>query len=457
MTRKRRSLIRPKMAPPEPETTPLDAPVRPPPVELEEPEAELPTATDIPAPAAPQIVTAPSVPRAETPTEPDPSPSPEDAPDTPDQDVSEPGVSEPDVSEPDVSEPDADELPEPVQAANPAPTDPAPPAPTPEQQPAHLAFPALPPAHLASPMPPLPIPELESPEAEPGLAPVILPSSQPSAEAPAATSAPEVPAQAAPPPAMAGPPRSPAPPTGDPATIERAVHGALHDAAYTVPQVPETLRRFDAVTTTDSFAGRVETSVRLLEFPGIPPRAQAEPPVPDVRFTPKPPPPPPQRSSVPWLGITVILFAILSIGVALVFALTRPDELSAAVTEGIDPSLAPSPAVAPIRPPPSEPPIPRSVSPRSPPPSPPTEPLVQSRDAGPAPAPRTRPAKVNVRSNKRALVYLDGRAVGLTPEVLELPPGTYEVQVMQPGQPATRQARTIEVGAGGKEALYFNF
>ncbi len=80
--------------------------------------------------------------------------------------------------------------------------------------------------------------------------------------------------------------------------------------------------------------------------------------------------------------------------------------------------------------------------------------------AAPPPAPRPAPAPapaaatqsqgvLKIRANRRAVVYVNDQAVGFTPLDHKVPPGTFTVSAMLPGQPGSRQERSATVNAGG--------
>ncbi|MEM6928651.1 MAG: hypothetical protein AAF602_17065, partial [Myxococcota bacterium] len=255
-------------------------------------------------------------------------------------------------------------------------------------------------------------------------------------------------------------------------SMARAVHGAHYDAAYTVPQVPETLRRFDAVTSSDSFAGSVETAARAPDPPDHPTPPTLDAATPDVRFDPNAKAP---RSGggVPWAAIGGLLLFALG-GVAVLLTVLGPPELGVpdppedAGLGGLQPAAAPPEAPAEARPAASVQPTPARRRAR---PSAAIAPLPTRTTAEPASPPEV-PAEpiepvaatgmLRIRSNKRALVKIDDESVGLTRSGLaafeiELPAGSHTIEVMQPGQRDTRQFRTTEIEAGGEQTIRFTF
>jgi len=80
----------------------------------------------------------------------------------------------------------------------------------------------------------------------------------------------------------------------------------------------------------------------------------------------------------------------------------------------------------------------------------------------PRPVPQATPKAVKgtlkIRSNRRVLVYVNGAAVGYTPQDYTVTPGDHTVTAMVPGQPNSKQ--TIEkraVASGGVVAVEFTF
>lgn len=73
----------------------------------------------------------------------------------------------------------------------------------------------------------------------------------------------------------------------------------------------------------------------------------------------------------------------------------------------------------------------------------------------PAPAPRAAPAPVadlgtlKIRSNRKVLVHVNGKAIGFTPQDYRVAPGDYSVSAMLPGQPDSKQTLDTKIGAAG--------
>ena len=95
----------------------------------------------------------------------------------------------------------------------------------------------------------------------------------------------------------------------------------------------------------------------------------------------------------------------------------------------------------------------------APAPQPRAAPAPQPR-AAPAPAPKVEAVKgvLKIRSNRRVLVYVNGAAVGYTPQDYQGLPGSFSVSAMVPGQPDSKQTRDIEISAAGAvHAVEFSF
>jgi hypothetical protein len=112
----------------------------------------------------------------------------------------------------------------------------------------------------------------------------------------------------------------------------------------------------------------------------------------------------------------VLLAAMLALGLA-VWPSVRP------------PAPGPSPgAPAPVVP--ALPPEPTPVAPALP----------------PEPAPHTSSAVLSVRSDRRALVYIDDELVGYAPQELPISVGRHDVRAVLPGVPETEQRKRVQVG-----------
>ena len=54
---------------------------------------------------------------------------------------------------------------------------------------------------------------------------------------------------------------------------------------------------------------------------------------------------------------------------------------------------------------------------------------------------------LQIRSNRRALVYVDRRAIGYTPQNVPVSIGSHRVSAKLPGQPYSEQVREVDVSA----------
>lgn len=86
--------------------------------------------------------------------------------------------------------------------------------------------------------------------------------------------------------------------------------------------------------------------------------------------------------------------------------------------------------------------------------------------AAPAPRRRTAPAspkpaalgsKINVTSNRRVLVHLDGQPQGYSPMEIMVGPGTYTLSASLPGRPETEIVKSVDLSRGGTEKIGFMF
>jgi hypothetical protein len=85
----------------------------------------------------------------------------------------------------------------------------------------------------------------------------------------------------------------------------------------------------------------------------------------------------------------------------------------------------------------------------------------------PRPAPAPTPAPVapaaeekgtlKIKSNRKVLVYVDGKAVGYAPVNHKIDAGSITVSAMLPGQPQSKQTQTVTVAAGGIAPVEFTF
>ena len=78
-----------------------------------------------------------------------------------------------------------------------------------------------------------------------------------------------------------------------------------------------------------------------------------------------------------------------------------------------------------------------------------------------SPAPKKQEAvkgTLKIRSNRRVLVYVNGAAVGYTPQDLQVSPRDYSVSAMVPGQPGTKQTIDTNVAQpGATQPVEFSF
>jgi serine/threonine-protein kinase len=177
----------------------------------------------------------------------------------------------------------------------------------------------------------------------------------------------------------------------------------------------------------------------------------------------RPPKRPPKAMAAGVLGAAMLAAAAVVVlgGMALLGGafLYQATQMATAEPEpeGLQPLEAPVepalPAAAPEAPPS---PAPAAEGP-SPAPAPAARPA-PSPSPSPAPAPPPADAgSVDVRANERALVYVNGKVKGYTPQVVRLAPGEHAIAVALPGQPDTRQEKRVSVGANQQETLDFTF
>ncbi len=197
-------------------------------------------------------------------------------------------------------------------------------------------------------------------------------------------------------------------------------------------------------------------------------------------------PPAPTRMMPIAIGALLLLgFAALVVALLLLF-LYQSNREPPAVVETSPPSRR-TPVVEPprpVEPPAAEPERPGPVEPRAEPPAPEADaaavpPVAQPHPAAPSPRPAARPRRpaprpnprpadavqpavvekgsLTIRANRAALVYVDGRAVGLTPKTVRVDGGSHTISAMLPGQPASKQTQTVEVEAGSSVPVAFTF
>jgi serine/threonine-protein kinase len=150
-------------------------------------------------------------------------------------------------------------------------------------------------------------------------------------------------------------------------------------------------------------------------------------------------PPPDVRPSAPSGRITAVLVALTTLTLGLV--------LFDLGTWMLRTPPAPSPPVA-------QAPMPLAPTPEPVAPEPVVE-AVAPTPAAPAAAAPTRPVPpvaettgaLTIRTNRRAIVYLNGSALGYAPVEWRGATGSYLVAAMLPGQPDTRQTREVALAA----------
>ncbi|MEZ4315876.1 MAG: protein kinase [Myxococcota bacterium] len=177
-------------------------------------------------------------------------------------------------------------------------------------------------------------------------------------------------------------------------------------------------------------------------------------------------PPPPEKKPLPVaaiagvLGVLVLIggsaLALVGVGLFFVFAY-EPAAPSETVTEIV--VEAPEPVVEPE---PTEDPEPTDEPGPAPTPRPRTGPApVAPSTPEPAPEPveaaSSSRTSVSIRSNRKALVFLNGNPKGFAPLTLTVPPGKHRVEAMLPSLPETRQKQEIRIRSGETGDLTFTF
>lgn len=185
-------------------------------------------------------------------------------------------------------------------------------------------------------------------------------------------------------------------------------------------------------------------------------------------------------------GVAVVGVGVVVLVLVLLFGIrgaATDSDLAREVTSGVEvrtnmqrePGLI---GVAPSPPPVEAPlpePAPEAVE-AAPAPAPAPEPAPEPAPAPvpkaqPEPAPRPRPAPkpqpaaqpvstkgtLKIRSNRRVLVYVNGQAIGYTPQDYKVDPGSFQVSAMVPGNPSTKQTRDAAVPAGATVPVDFTF
>lgn len=122
------------------------------------------------------------------------------------------------------------------------------------------------------------------------------------------------------------------------------------------------------------------------------------------------------------------------------------------------PQPQPQPGAAPA---PKPQPAPQPGPKPTPKPTPPT-PAPGPKPVVPAPAPTPKPAyadqSIKIKSNRRVLVYVNGKAVGYSPQEYKAAAGSYVVAAMLPGDPSSKQEQMVVVEANGSStSVSFSF
>ncbi len=124
----------------------------------------------------------------------------------------------------------------------------------------------------------------------------------------------------------------------------------------------------------------------------------------------------------------------------------------------------PIPVLAPAPPPPVVEPVPVPAPPPVDPPvpvpqPPPSEPLVASPPvvAKKAPKPAAVKSRLEIRSNRRVMVWVDGGAPDFAPLDLTVSPGTHVIKAAEPGKASTTQTLSVEVVEGQTKVVQLTF
>lgn len=97
-------------------------------------------------------------------------------------------------------------------------------------------------------------------------------------------------------------------------------------------------------------------------------------------------------------------------------------------------------------PPAGPPPVPTAAPAPAPAPAPVATPKPKPKKAE---EPKAAVSKLQIRANRKVLVYVDGKAIGYTPVDYPTTPGAHEIVAMIAGQPATRQTQQASIGNQG--------
>ena len=64
---------------------------------------------------------------------------------------------------------------------------------------------------------------------------------------------------------------------------------------------------------------------------------------------------------------------------------------------------------------------------------------------------------MQINSNRRVMVYVDGKAIGFTPRTYKAPAGPLSVSAMIPRQPQSKQTQEVSVRGGATKTIDFTF
>ncbi len=271
---------------------------------------------------------------------------------------------------------------------------------------------------------------------------------------------------------------------------------SLYRAPMNVPEpppIPGILDRFTPAPTRPIAGGAGAVDSTRPEFVPTPPDAGQPPPVvrprslwdepepgaPSRDGGRRPAAPPPPRDVPFWqdpvflaiVGAAVVFAVVLLLG--MVWVLGRPPQTAAiepasitpiAPTVGVPPQVARPPVdLAPL-PPPVDPTAARvggdpAVAPADPGAAAPVQPAVAPAITPSTPPPRPRPrvtadkpGRIQVRTTRAALVYINGSPVGMSPVDVERPPGVYTVHITDKGK---RVEQRVDLDAGATRTLEF--
>jgi pyruvate/2-oxoglutarate dehydrogenase complex dihydrolipoamide acyltransferase (E2) component len=120
---------------------------------------------------------------------------------------------------------------------------------------------------------------------------------------------------------------------------------------------------------------------------------------------------------------------------------------------GVEPKPAaqpevPEPTPEPDAPEPAPEPAPSAQPATAPKPTPTPRPQPKPAPVA-APKPAATVGTLKVDANRRVLIKVNGQPKGFTPQRLELPPGTYKVSAVMPGQADTEKEKSVTISAPG--------